>query len=72
VSGTVQTGHDSGAGLENGTGPKQPGDGFIQICADAVFHLDVLKMALPRGGASDAPSDARTKEQMSPNLDDLW
>ncbi|NPT57172.1 hypothetical protein [Paraburkholderia elongata] len=58
--------------MESGTGPKQPGDGFIQICADAVFHLDVLKMALSRGFAPDAPSDARTKEQMSLDLDDLW
>lgn len=68
----AEAGHDSRAGLENGTGPKQPGDGFIQICADAVLHLDVLKMALPKGFASDAPSDGRTKEQMSLDLDDLW
>lgn len=69
---TVKTENDSGEGLENGTGPKQPGDGFIQICADAVFHLDVLKMALPKGFASDAPSEARTTEQMSLDLGGLW
>ncbi|OAJ53672.1 hypothetical protein A6V36_36145 [Paraburkholderia ginsengiterrae] len=72
MSRTGQAGHDSRAGLEHGTGQKQPGGGFIQICADAVFHLDVLTMASPKGFASDAPSDARTKEQMSLDLDDLW
>ena len=72
MSGMVQAGHDSRAGLENGTGPKQPGDGFIQICADAVFHRDVLKMVLSKGVASDVPSDGRTKKQMSLDLDELW
>ncbi|HEX7907810.1 MAG TPA: hypothetical protein VF534_06935 [Paraburkholderia sp.] len=57
--------------MENDTGPKQLGDGFIQICADAVFHRDVLKMALPRGFASDAASNAWTKEKMSLDLDEL-
>ncbi|WP_167378544.1 hypothetical protein [Paraburkholderia aspalathi] len=58
--------------MENGTGPKQPGNGFVRACADAVFHRDVLKMALPKGSASDAHSDATTKEQMSLDLDELW
>ncbi|MFM0175630.1 hypothetical protein PQR33_40685 [Paraburkholderia sediminicola] len=58
--------------MENGTGSKQPGDGFVQACADAVFHRDVLKMALPKGPASDARSDATTKEQMSLDRDELW
>ncbi|MFM0016249.1 hypothetical protein PQR46_43610 [Paraburkholderia sediminicola] len=58
--------------MENGPGPQQPGDGFIRISADAVFHRDVLKMALPKGSASDARSDTTTKEQMSLDLDELW
>ena len=69
---TVKTENDSGEGLKNGTRPTQPGDGFVQICADAVFHRDVLKMVLLKGIASDAPSDGRTKKQMSLDLDELW
>jgi hypothetical protein len=67
----VQAGNDRRAGLENGTGPKQPGDGFVQACADSVFHRDVLKMELPKGSASDARSDATTKQKMSLDLVEL-
>lgn len=68
MSGMVQAGHDSHAGLENGTGSKRPVDGFIQICADAVFHRDVLKMVLSKGVASDAPSDGRITQQAPTGL----
>ena len=69
---TVRKGEGSVADPENGPGPNQPDDGFVQICGDVVFHLDVLKLTLRKGDASDAPFNAKAKKQMSLDLENLW
>ncbi|MFM0349074.1 hypothetical protein [Paraburkholderia sp. RL17-347-BIC-D] len=51
---------------------KRENVGFVRICGEVVFHLDVLKVTLRNGDASDAPFNAKAKKQMSPNLKDLW
>ena len=53
-------------------GSKRGNDGFVRISGDVVFHLDVLKLTLRKGDASDTPLIARAKKQMSLNLEDLW
>jgi hypothetical protein len=37
-----------------------------------IFHLDVLKPALPKGEASDGSAGVNTKQQMSLDLEDVW
>ncbi|NPT46392.1 hypothetical protein GNZ12_34715 [Paraburkholderia sp. 1N] len=53
-------------------GSKRGNDGFVRICGDVIFHLDVLKLTLPKGDASGAPVNAKVKKQMSLDLEDLW
>jgi hypothetical protein len=38
----------------NGFGTMQPNDGFVRTGGDVVFHLEVLKLALPKGDVSNA------------------
>lgn len=49
-------------------GSKRGNDGLVRICGDVVFHLDVLKVTLRNGDASDAPSNSKAKKQTSLNL----
>ncbi|OAJ56766.1 hypothetical protein A6V36_33275 [Paraburkholderia ginsengiterrae] len=65
----AQTTVDSGTGLEDARNSMQLDDGFVRICADAVFHRDVLKIASPEGYVSGGAAGTRTKEQLSLDLD---
>lgn len=69
MSPTVQE-DGSIAQSERSFNAKQRAFGLVRIGAAAIFHPDALRMRLPEHLASDAPSDAKTTEQMSLDLDD--
>jgi hypothetical protein len=72
VNREAQEGECSVALPQSGLVPKQPSDGFVRIGGDVVFHLDVLKLPLANGDASDGGAGEKTKKQMSLDLDDWW
>jgi hypothetical protein len=57
---------------KNAEGSRRANDGFVRICGDVIFHLDVLKPPLPKANVSDGAPGANATKQMSLELDDWW
>jgi hypothetical protein len=53
-------------------GSRRGNEGFVRICDDVVFHLDVLKPPLLKAKVSDGAPGANAKKQMSLELDNWW
>lgn len=68
----AQDGEGSVAIPRSGHAAEHERDGVARIGVAAVFHLDVLKVTLPEGDASDGAAGANPKKQVSLDLDDLW
>ncbi|MFL9862209.1 hypothetical protein PQR72_41930 [Paraburkholderia madseniana] len=69
--GTTQEAKGNIAVSKNDQATKFQNDDFVRIGMDAVFHLDVLKPALPEGETGNGPPDAGSKKQMTLDLDDV-
>jgi hypothetical protein len=72
MSRTAPAGEMGDAIPTTGHAPRPQPDGFVRIGGGVVFHLDVLKVTLPEGDASDGAAGANAKKQVSLDLDDLW